>query len=109
LQLRFSLSELSEILRTRDSSGVPCHRVLHLAEEKLHSLGEQIEELQRTQAYMRRLVRDWRKKLKRTPRSSKAMLLQSLAEDPQKQEIGHEATRTRLLPRRATLRARKKR
>jgi DNA-binding transcriptional MerR regulator len=82
LQLGFSLAELSEILRTRDNGGVPCHRVLTLTEEKLHSLGQQIEELQRTQNYMRKLVRDWRKKLKHTPPGSKAMLLHSLADQP---------------------------
>ena len=84
LQLGFSLNELSEILRARDNGGVPCHRVLRLTEEKLRSLGQQIEELQRTQAYMRRLVRHWRKKLKHTPPSSKAMLLQSLTDHPRK-------------------------
>ena len=84
LQLGFSLNELSEILRTRDNGGVPCHRVLRLTEEKLRSLGQQIEELQRTQAYMRRLVRDWRKKLRHAPPGSKAMLLQSLADHSSK-------------------------
>ena len=84
LQLGFSLNELSEILRTRDNGGVPCHRVLRLTEEKLRSLGQQIEELQRTQAYMGRIVRAWRKKLKHTPPGSKAMLLQSLADHPRK-------------------------
>jgi DNA-binding transcriptional MerR regulator len=82
LQLGFSLSELAEILRTRDNGGVPCHRVLNLAEEKLRSLGSQIEELQRTQAYMRSLVQDWRKELKHTPPGSKAMLLHSLVDRP---------------------------
>ncbi len=82
LQLGFSLTELSEILRTRDNGGIPCHRVLNLTEEKLRSLGRQIKELRRTQSYMRRLVRDWRKKLKQTPAGSKAMLLHSLAEKP---------------------------
>jgi len=82
IQLGFSLSELAEILQTRDNGGVPCHRVLTLTEEKLSSLGEQIEELQRTQSYMRKLVRDWRKKLKNTPPGHKAMLLHSLADKP---------------------------
>lgn len=82
LQLGFSLKELSEILRTRDRGGAPCHHVLHLAEGKLRSLGEQIQELQRTQDYMRKLVRDWRKKLKRTPAGSKALLLHSLGARP---------------------------
>ena len=82
LQLGFSLAELSEILRTRDNGGVPCHQVLTLTEEKLHSLGQQIEELQQTQNYMRKLVREWRKKLKHTPPGSKATLLHSLVDKP---------------------------
>lgn len=82
LQLGFSLRELSEILRTRDNGGVPCHRVLNLTEEKLRSLGWQIEELRRTQSYMQKLVRDWRKKLKDTPPGSTAMLLHSLVDRP---------------------------
>jgi DNA-binding transcriptional MerR regulator len=80
--LGFSLKELSEILRSRDSGGVPCHRVLNLTEEKLHLLGQRIRELRQTQGYMRELVRDWRKKLKHTPPGSKAMLLHSLVDKP---------------------------
>lgn len=82
LQLGFSLKELSDILRTRDNGEVPCHRVLNLTEEKLHSLGQQIAALQQTQIYMRKLVRDWKKTLKHTPPGSKAMLLHSLVDNP---------------------------
>ena len=82
LQLGFSLNELSDILRTRDNGGVPCHRVLNLTEEKLRSLGQQITALQQTQSYMRKLVRDWKRTLKRTPPGAKAMLLHSLVEKP---------------------------
>jgi DNA-binding transcriptional MerR regulator len=82
VQLGFSLKELSEILRSRDSGGAPCHRVLNLTEEKLHLLGQRIEELQKTRDYMRKLVRDWRQKLKHTPPGSKAMLLHSLVDKP---------------------------
>jgi DNA-binding transcriptional MerR regulator len=84
LQLGFSLHELSEILRTRDNGGAPCYRVLNLTEDKLRSLDQQIEQLQQTQAYMRRLVREWKKKLKHTPPDSKAMLLHSLVDTPTK-------------------------
>jgi DNA-binding transcriptional MerR regulator len=83
LQLGFSLAELSTILRTRDNGGVPCHQVLTLTEEKLHLLGQQIAELKQTQNYMRKLVRHWRKKLKHTPPSGKAMLLHSLVDKPE--------------------------
>jgi len=82
LQLGFSLKELSEILHTRDNGGAPCHHVLKLTEEKLQSLGQQIQDLQRTQLYMRKLVRGWRKKLKLMLPGSKAMLLHSLVATP---------------------------
>ena len=78
LQLGFSLKELSEILRTLDAGGVPCHQVLRATQEKLYSLGQQIQELQRIQGYMRKLVREWQRKLKHTPDGHRAMLLQSL-------------------------------
>jgi DNA-binding transcriptional MerR regulator len=82
LQLGFSLKELSEILRIRDDGGVPCDRVLNLTEQKLRSLARQIQELQRTQDYLRKLVREWRSKLEKTPKGTRAMLLESLAKEP---------------------------
>jgi DNA-binding transcriptional MerR regulator len=82
LQLGFTLAELSEILQMHDGGGVPCHRVLNMTEEKICSLEQQIEELRRTQRYMRQLVRQWRVKLAHTTPGSKAMLLHSLADKP---------------------------
>lgn len=82
LQLGFTLSELSEILKVRDGGGIPCYRVLKLTEEKLHNLGEQIEQLRQTQRYMRQLVRQWRTRLARTKPGDRAMLLHSLTDQP---------------------------
>jgi DNA-binding transcriptional MerR regulator len=82
LQLGFSLKELSEILRTRERGGVPCKRVLGLTEEKLRIVREQIQELQRTENYLRQLVRDWRERLMQTPPGSQAGLLHSLVDRP---------------------------
>lgn len=84
LQLGFSLHELSEILRVRDNGGAPCHRVLNLTEEKLQSLDQQIGQLQKTRTHMRKLVREWKTKLKHTPPGGKAMLLHSLVDTPTK-------------------------
>jgi DNA-binding transcriptional MerR regulator len=81
LQLGFTLAELSEILRVRDKGGVPCRRVLNLAEEKLRSLERQIAELRQTHGYMRNLVRQWRDKLAQTEPGAKALLLHSLIDD----------------------------
>lgn len=80
LQLGFTLTELAKILRVRDTGAAPCHRVLQMTEEKLHSLEQQIQELRRTQRYMRQLVRQWRAQLKRTEPGQKALLLHSLAD-----------------------------
>ena len=82
LQLGFNLKELADILRVRDRGGAPCHRVLRLTEAKLRSLDHQIQELRRTQRYMRQLVRQWRLQLSHTPAGTKAMLLYSLADKP---------------------------
>ncbi len=82
LQLGFTLAELSDILRVRDKGGIPCRRVLQLTEEKLHSLARQIQELSRTQRYMRQVVREWRAQLRRTGPGKPAMLLHSLAGKP---------------------------
>jgi MerR family mercuric resistance operon transcriptional regulator len=80
LQLGFTLTELSEILRVRDRGGVPCNRVLAMTEEKLDSLEQKIQDLRRTQRYMRRALCAWRKKLIDAPPGSKAMLLNSLSD-----------------------------
>ena len=82
LQLGFTLSELSEILKVRGEGEIPCHRVLRLAEGKLRSLERQIEELRRTQRYMKQLVQQWRAKLGRTKPGNTALLLHSLAGNP---------------------------
>jgi DNA-binding transcriptional MerR regulator len=78
LQIGFNLTELAEVLRSRDNGTAPCHRVLKMTEEKLRSLERQIDELRRTRSYMRRLVRQWRKQLEGVSPGGKAMLLQAL-------------------------------
>ena len=82
IQIGFSLKELSEILHARDSGGAPCHHVLSLTEKKLRTLGQQIQELRLTQSYLRKLVRDWRKKINQTATGTRALLLHSLADRP---------------------------
>lgn len=81
LQLGFTLAELSEIVQVRDKGGVPCRRVLNLAEDKLHSLERQIAELRQTHGYMKSLIRQWRVRLAQTEPGAKALLLHSLIDD----------------------------
>lgn len=82
LQLGFTLTELSEILRVRDRGEAPCGRVLALTEEKLRDLAQRIKELRQTERIMQQLVRDWRALLAQTAPGKKAMLLQSLTAKP---------------------------
>lgn len=82
LQLGFTLSELSDILRVRDTGQVPCHRVLNLTKEKLQALDQRILELRRAQRYMRELVHQWQEQLSHTAPGQRAMLLASLADKP---------------------------
>lgn len=77
LRIGFSLTELAEILGVRDQGGVPCRRVLDMAEKKLRSLERQIQELRRAERYIRQLVRSWQSQLARTPPGKKAHLLQA--------------------------------
>jgi DNA-binding transcriptional MerR regulator len=85
LQLGFTLSELSEILRARDRGEAPCGRVLALTEQKLSAIAHRIRELRETQSVMQSLVRDWRAQLARTAPGKQAGLLQSLPAKTSKQ------------------------
>ena len=79
MRLGFTLPELAELLSVRDQGGIPCHRVLKMAEEKLRSLGQHIRELRRAESHVRGIVRQWRRQLERTPPGRKATLLHSLS------------------------------
>lgn len=98
LQLGFTLTELSEILRARDSGDAPCHRVLNLTEEKLRSLTNRIQQLRRTQRYLQKLVRQWRRQLATALPGSRAMLLQSLAGKAHRAKSGVDNLRRRRKP-----------
>lgn len=82
LQLGFTLSELSQILKARDRGEAPCGRVLALTEEKLTALAQRIRELRETQRVMQALVRDWRAQLAQTAPGKPAHLLRSLSAKP---------------------------
>jgi DNA-binding transcriptional MerR regulator len=82
MRLGFTLKELVEILHARDRGDVPCRRVLAMAEAKLSALEQKIQELRQAQSAMQALVQEWRARLERTPRGTKAGLLQSLASRP---------------------------
>lgn len=78
LRAGFSLAELAGVFKERAAGGVPCQRVAAMASEKVQALDEQIRELTELRAWLTDTVRDWQKRLERTPSGQPARLLESL-------------------------------
>jgi MerR family transcriptional regulator, Zn(II)-responsive regulator of zntA len=78
LALGFSLSELARILRTRDQGGAPCREVRVLAGAKLREVERQLVEFRTLRDRLRSLVKDWDRRLARTPKGARAGLLELL-------------------------------
>jgi MerR family copper efflux transcriptional regulator len=79
LAVGFTISELSRILRRRDSGGAPCREVQSLAREKLDELTRRRKELDRLCRLLKSTLRKWEVALEKTPRGKRAGLLDSLA------------------------------
>jgi DNA-binding transcriptional MerR regulator len=82
LSIGFSVSELAEILRERNSGGAPCQRVRKLAAEKLVQLEKRLRELQSWRRELRSTISAWDRVLAKTPRGKQARLLEQLATHP---------------------------
>jgi MerR family copper efflux transcriptional regulator len=82
LSIGFSVTELAEILRERNSGGAPCRRVRKLAAEKLVLLERRLRELQSWRRELRSTISAWDRTLAKTPRGKQARLLERLATHP---------------------------
>ena len=82
LEIGFTLEELAEILRVRDSGGAPCKQVRALASQKLNELGERIEDLCDLREHMRRVITDWDGRLASVAPGARAGLLEALLDFP---------------------------
>jgi len=78
----FSLAELSRIFAVRDGGGIPCRKVRALASEKLCGVEESLAELRALRRQLRGILRDWDRRLAKTPARQKAGLLESLVDYP---------------------------
>ncbi len=78
LGVGFTLSELSEIFKSRDHGGAPCQSVFELAQGKAVKIAFDIAALKRTEKYLKALVKDWEVRMKKAGKGRKAHLLQSL-------------------------------
>ena len=79
LAVGFTISELSRILRRRDSGGAPCSDVQSLARRKLAELTRRRKDLDRLCRLLKSTLRQWEAVLAKTPRGKRAGLLDSLA------------------------------
>jgi DNA-binding transcriptional MerR regulator len=80
LRIGFSLAELAEFLKARDAGGVPCRRVFELARQKLVGIGADIAALKQTERYLRKVLTDWKPRVRRAGKGQKAHLLDSLTD-----------------------------
>lgn len=78
LAIGFRLRELSEILKSRDSGGLPCRDVREAVVDKLAVVDTQIEELKKFREQLRTVIKDWNEKLSQSDEDQPAHLLESL-------------------------------
>lgn len=79
LRIGFSLAELAEVFKARDSGGNPCRRVFELAQKKLRGIRADIKALKSTEEYMSKVLSDWERRIKHARPGEKAHLLYSLS------------------------------
>jgi DNA-binding transcriptional MerR regulator len=75
LSVGFTLDELARVLSIRDRGGAPCREVRALAAAKLQSIVEQIRDLATLRRQLRAMLEEWDARLARTPRGTRALLL----------------------------------
>ena len=78
LSVGFTLDELANILRVRDSGGAPCHEVRALAAFKLSQVEIQLKDLLTLRNELRATLRDWDSRLAQKASGGRAHLLESL-------------------------------
>jgi DNA-binding transcriptional MerR regulator len=79
LSIGFSVAELSDIFRERNSGGAPCHRVRKLAAQKLAALEATLRDLQSCRRELQKTLAEWDRLLSKTPHGKQARLLEAFA------------------------------
>ncbi|MGO9274731.1 MAG: heavy metal-responsive transcriptional regulator [Terriglobia bacterium] len=79
LRIGFTLGELAEVLKAHDAGGAPCRRVYQLAQEKLQGIEADIEALNRTERYLKKMLSDWEERIQQAGPRQKSHLLHSLS------------------------------
>ena len=78
LDVGFTLDELSAIFKVYDGGGTPCQQVRTLAAGKLAQIESRLEEMVALRDDLKKLLKDWDKRLAKTNSDQRAGLLKTL-------------------------------
>jgi DNA-binding transcriptional MerR regulator len=80
LAFGFSLAELARIFKVRERGGIPCREARELGKSKLEDVERRFSELATLRVQLKKILRDWDRRLARTATTEHARLLESLPE-----------------------------
>ena len=80
LRIGFTLAELAEVLKARDSGAAPCRRVFELGQEKLVTIAADIKALKRIEQTLKKILSEWQRRMQHAAPGHKLHLLHSLTE-----------------------------
>ena len=80
LRIGFTLAELADVLKARDSGGAPCRRVYQLAQEKLKGIETDLRTLRQTERHLKKVLADWERRMTQAGEGRRSHLLYSLSE-----------------------------
>jgi DNA-binding transcriptional MerR regulator len=78
LAFGFTLAELASIFKVREQGGTPCRAAKKMGEAKLQEVERKLAELSELRAELKKLLRDWDRRLARVSGTERAKLLESL-------------------------------
>jgi DNA-binding transcriptional MerR regulator len=78
LAFGFTLAELASIFAVRERGGTPCRAARKMGEAKLREVERKLVELSGLRAELKKLLRDWDRRLARVSGTERAKLLESL-------------------------------
>ena len=80
LSLGFSVAELKQLLRQRDSGGAPCMFARRLAQTKLEAIEREMLELQAFRKVLRKAIGAWDEQIAASPANARLGLLETFVE-----------------------------
>jgi len=91
----FSLAEIRDFMKVRDSGGAPCTEVRRAAERRLGEVDDELRHLERLRDAMQRTLNQWDAKLSATAAGGRARLLEDEVALPEPGRSPRTGMRTR--------------